>query len=87
LEVDDIRIYQPDLLVPGAVEPNPALADQFNVFRPTIGETGMLWATSGASEPLMARMARATSGATGALTTPVRLSFILLSCGFIIANL
>ena len=70
---------------PGAAEPNPALDDQFEKFRETIGATGMDWATSGATGPLMPRMARATSRATEPLMASVRTSFILLSFDFIIA--
>ena len=70
---------------PGAADPNPALDDQFNVFREIIGATGMDWATSGATDPLMARMARATSGATEPLMASVRISFILLSFDFTVA--
>ena len=70
--------------VPGAVEPNPALLDQFTEFRPIIGSTRILAAT-GVTEPLMATTARATSGASAPLRAPVRICFILFSSNFIIA--
>ena len=70
---------------PGAAEPNPALADQFTLFRATSGATGMFRAASGATEPRMARRARAASGATEPLMASDRIPFILHSIDFIMA--